>query len=130
MVQLRDRQALLEAQMIDCHERQEIAAHPVEDDKAHRFNPPPTKPAKRSGLRKVLSLLPLLAAALPGAAIGAEAGDRCRAPETLAFAARPVLARSAEAVGEGTLRILAIGSSSTAGLGATSPAMTYPSQLE
>jgi lysophospholipase L1-like esterase len=116
--------------MIDCHEDQEIATHPVQDDKAHRFIPRAAKLDIRWCLRKVLWILPVLAAALPRATIGAEAADRCQAPETLVFADRPLLPRTAEALSRGVLAVLAIGSSSTAGVGASSPAMSYPSQLE
>ncbi|MGQ0664599.1 MAG: SGNH/GDSL hydrolase family protein [Pseudomonadota bacterium] len=75
-------------------------------------------------------------AAVLAAALAADSGateakvEDCTAPESaLAFGAR--LDRLNEALAEGRLvHILAIGSSSTAGFGASSRRQTYPSQLE
>ena len=72
------------------------------------------------------------AAALVFAACAAIAGgpDGCAAPPAL-IALGPTLGHAADRVAEtGRLNIVALGSSSTEGAGASAPAMSYPSRLE
>jgi acyl-CoA thioesterase I len=71
------------------------------------------------------------AALLPCAALAADAGpELCAAPAGWA-AIIPPLERVAARINEGgPLNIVAVGSSSTSGIGATALAMTYPSRLE
>ena len=78
-------------------------------------------------LRALAALLPLLLAGAPGAA-AAEATP-CEAPTALLRLAAP-LPRTAERLRRGeALTIVAIGSSSTAGVGASAPERSYPSRL-
>jgi acyl-CoA thioesterase-1 len=59
----------------------------------------------------------------------ARAADPCAAPASV-WGPLPVLAQSAHAITMAhRLEVVALGSSSTAGTGASSPAMTYPAQL-
>ena len=61
---------------------------------------------------------------------GGAAGQRCQAPAALTRLDHPLL-RTARRLASGKpLVVVAIGSSSTAGAGATSPASSYPSRLE
>lgn len=86
----------------------------------------------RPGALPAIGIAMLLAVGRPVAAGGPIilGVPDCAAPPALqAIAAR--LDRSAARIEEGkSLTILAIGSSSTRGNGATSPAMSYPSRLE
>jgi acyl-CoA thioesterase I len=75
------------------------------------------------------TVAPLTVPALATAAPGEPAGIACRAPAGLARLERP-LQRTARRLAAGQpLVIVAIGSSSTAGAGASSPAASYPSRL-
>lgn len=66
----------------------------------------------------------------PGAAEADAVLPSCSAPSSLARLDHAI-ARTARGLAQGReLRIVAFGSSSTAGTGATSPAKSYPSQLE
>ncbi len=68
--------------------------------------------------------------ALPGAARADEAQRACDAPLSIVRLAHP-LAHVAHKLTTGeAITIVAIGSSSTAGAGASSPAMNYPSRLQ
>jgi acyl-CoA thioesterase I len=80
--------------------------------------------------RKVLSTMLVIAAALaPLSALAQEAPPLCRAPNELVRLTHP-LAQTAKRLATGDpLTIVAIGSSSTAGAGASSPAANYPSRL-
>jgi acyl-CoA thioesterase-1 len=83
-------------------------------------------------LKKALAVLALTALAAPLAAQPQPdvLTPPCRAPEIdIAFPA-PLARVAAVLQQKTTLRILAIGSSSTAGVGASSPRTTYPAQLE
>jgi len=61
---------------------------------------------------------------------GAETAPACAAPDTLARLDRAI-SHTAARIAEGrSLKIVALGSSSTAGVGASSPANSYPSRLE
>jgi lysophospholipase L1-like esterase len=57
------------------------------------------------------------------------AGQSCGAPDELALLARPMPHVAARLAAGGTLTIVALGSSSTSGTGATRPAYNYPSRL-
>ena len=75
-----------------------------------------------------------LAAAIPlgGGALAAENGgaSACAAPPTLTRI-EPALARAAARIDQAkALTIVAVGSSSTQGVGATDPSLNYPSRLE
>jgi acyl-CoA thioesterase I len=70
-------------------------------------------------------LLSVMAASGPAAA-----EDRCAVPKSLIEAERALPHVSAAPLGTGTLRVVALGSSSTEGIGATSPRDTYPSRLQ
>ncbi len=61
---------------------------------------------------------------------GAEAAQRCRAPRELVHFKAPLLRLARVIRTESTIRIAALGSSSTAGTGASSPKACYPSQLQ
>lgn len=80
----------------------------------------------RAGGPLVTALLATLGGGMPAAAAGAD----CRAPAAL-MTVGPILDHAAVRIehGEG-LTILAIGSSSTLGVGASSPAASYPSRLQ
>ena len=66
----------------------------------------------------------------PGSAQQAAAAPACEAPADLTALGKP-LTRTAQAIAAGRpLVIVAVGSSSTAGAGASSTAATYPSRLE
>jgi acyl-CoA thioesterase I len=56
-------------------------------------------------------------------------GDRCGVTDDLALAARPLPHVAARLAEGGTLTIVALGSSSTSGTGASKPENTYPSRL-
>ncbi len=94
----------------------------------------PAQPAPASfgrGALAALILLGVAAVALPPFASGATAAgtDRCTAPEALTALAAP-LPHTAERLAEGkTLTIVALGSSSTYGTGASKPENSYPSRL-
>lgn len=60
----------------------------------------------------------------------AEAGHRCRAPRELVHFKAPLLRMARVMNTEKVIRIAALGSSSTAGTGASSPKACYPSQLQ
>ncbi|HVC54857.1 MAG TPA: SGNH/GDSL hydrolase family protein [Stellaceae bacterium] len=95
----------------------------------------------RRPLRRLMCCCPLgnaLAAALvvavAGAAAAAEPGSvartACAAPPTLVAIGRP-LAHSAARLARGDgLTIVAVGSSSTQGIGSTAPNLSYPSRLQ
>lgn len=75
-------------------------------------------------LRRLIALAAVALVAAP--AVASAASERC----AVAATAHPPLPRVARLVTEGQpLRIVAIGSSSTEGTGATSPDRTYPAQL-
>ena len=57
------------------------------------------------------------------------AGDRCGIPEDIAPLARPMPHVAARIAAGGTLTIVALGSSSTSGTGASGPGSSYPSRL-
>jgi acyl-CoA thioesterase I len=68
-------------------------------------------------------------AAVPPAAAALPASVACTAPAEFAHLDRPLVHTMARLVSGALLTIVAIGSSSTAGAGASSPAATYPSRL-
>jgi acyl-CoA thioesterase-1 len=71
-----------------------------------------------------------VAGLLGASAAGAQTQPSCSAPDSLMRLDRAI-AHTAARVAEGrSLKIVALGSSSTAGVGATSPANSYPSRLE
>jgi acyl-CoA thioesterase-1 len=80
--------------------------------------------------REVLfTMLVFVAAALMPASARAQSAPICKAPNELVRLTHP-LARTAKRLASGDpLSIVAIGSSSTAGAGASSPAANYPSRL-
>jgi lysophospholipase L1-like esterase len=80
-----------------------------------------------TGVPPTVTAKPLTASTLP--APGAASALACTAPAELAHFEQP-LAHTMRRLAEGQpLTIVAIGSSSTAGAGASSPAATYPSRL-
>lgn len=90
-----------------------------------------TTPRKR---RSVLGIV-MAAFAVVSAVAGlgpsdAEAGQRCRAPRELVHFKAPLLRLARVIRTDSTIRIAALGSSSTAGTGASSPKACYPSQLQ
>lgn len=90
-------------------------------------------------MTRLLSLVAAVVAVLASTAAGAEerlatdmpaARTGCPAPQNL-LAIRPMLARvAARLETSAKLTIVAVGSSSTEGIGASNPALTYPSRLE
>jgi len=74
-----------------------------------------------------------LAAAVPFASVHAEdaaAAPNCTAPSELTRLDYTLKRTSQKVAGSQPIKIVAIGSSSTAGAGASSPAMNYPSRLQ
>jgi acyl-CoA thioesterase I len=72
----------------------------------------------------------VLAGLFGASAAGAQTEGACSAPDTL-MRLDHAIAHTAARVAEGrSLKIVALGSSSTVGVGATSPANSYPSRLE
>jgi lysophospholipase L1-like esterase len=79
--------------------------------------------------RTLLTATSLFCIVLPSLA-GADSSPQCVAPPEITRLDIP-LRRTAEQLGKGhPLTIVALGSSSTAGAGASSPAMSYPARLE
>jgi acyl-CoA thioesterase I len=76
----------------------------------------PAQPAKPAGLQ-------------PGTASITAAPETCRAPSRLSHLEHPLLHTARRLAGGEPLVIVAIGSSSTAGAGASSPAASYPNRL-
>jgi acyl-CoA thioesterase I len=75
-------------------------------------------------------ILATLAASLAAGGVpSTQAGDRCDTPGTAVVPILPPIEMS-RLLSEQDLRIVSLGSSSTQGVGATSPARTYPAQLE
>lgn len=72
----------------------------------------------------------LAVAALGLSATTADAGWRCRAPRELVHFKAPLLHLARVMKTDKTIRIAALGSSSTQGVGASSPKACYPSQLQ
>jgi len=71
-----------------------------------------------------------IALAAGGAAAGAATPSKCAAPAALTMIG-PTLAHAASRIEDGApLTIVAVGSSSTQGAGASAPALNYPSRLE
>ncbi len=70
------------------------------------------------------------AAAALASARADNATPACQAPADIVRLAHPLARVAQHVAGSQPLKIVAIGSSSTAGAGASSPAMTYPSRLE
>lgn len=68
--------------------------------------------------------------ALGSMASAAEAGQRCRAPRELVHFKAPLLRMARVMKTEKVIRIAALGSSSTEGIGASSKKACYPSQLQ
>lgn len=77
-----------------------------------------------------MAALAALSAVVGLGASDAEAGQRCRAPRELVHFKAPLLRLGRVIRTESTIRIAALGSSSTAGTGASSPKACYPSQLQ
>jgi lysophospholipase L1-like esterase len=71
-----------------------------------------------------------LAAAALACAVSAAADDRCAAPAALTRLDGPLPVTAARIAADRPLTIVAIGSSSTAGAGASAPQFSYPSRLE
>lgn len=86
--------------------------------------------SRLSTLAPALALMFGAAAALLGDAGAEAASDGCPTPSAL-LAIRPALTHvAARLAGGEKLTIVAVGSSSTEGVGASAPAATYPSRLE
>lgn len=82
-------------------------------------------------IRLALRAAVVAAALLPCAALAAEPDPGlCAAPAGWAAIIPPLERVAARINGGGPLNIVAVGSSSTSGIGATGPSMTYPSRLE
>jgi acyl-CoA thioesterase I len=75
------------------------------------------------------AVLALAAAAAPVSGRAADAPPGCAAPSALTRIALPLRHAAARIMRRGALLIVAIGSSSTAGAGASHPAFGYPSRL-
>jgi acyl-CoA thioesterase I len=92
----------------------------------------PRRPLRR-GTLAALSLVGFAAACsivlTPAGHRASASGDRCVVAEDDAALARPLPHVAARLAGGGGLTIVALGSSSTAGTGATRPDRTYPSRL-
>ncbi len=96
------------------------------------------RPSPRSRLRVTAAAVTGLAGALGLSAVtGADAAENqeapaatCSAPPELLRLTRPLPHFTRKIVEGGAIRIVALGSSSTFGLGASSPAGSYPARLE
>lgn len=77
--------------------------------------------------RRILALLPAIALL---AATPARAEDRCVAPAALQQIDAPLTRTAGRIAARSPLTIVAIGSSSTAGAGASAPEFSYPARLE
>ena len=89
--------------------------------------------APRIALARLFSaLVPVLAAsvALLGSLVPAAADILCKAPRDMVRLDVPLIAAQKVMAREHDIRIVALGSSSTEGTGASSPKMCYPAQLE
>jgi acyl-CoA thioesterase-1 len=82
----------------------------------------------RSGLLSTLALL-VAGAFVPAVAAAQEAPPACTAPQELTRLTQPLAHTAKRLAGLDQLTVVAIGSSSTAGAGASSPAASYPSRL-
>jgi lysophospholipase L1-like esterase len=84
----------------------------------------------RAGFFTTMAVAMLIPGLLGSTPAGAESAPACSAPNSLMRLDRAV-AHTAARLAEGrSLKIIALGSSSTFGVGATSPANSYPSRLE
>ena len=82
-------------------------------------------------MRTLIAFIFLLAAALPaGAQDAISATPRCNAPAETLKLAQPLTRVANRLARRQPVTIVAIGSSSTAGVGASAPETTYPSRLE
>src|ERR1700722_7056475 len=87
-------------------------------------------PARRPVIaRQAVRAAALAAALLPGAALAAEP-QLCAAPPGWTAIMAPLHRLAARIREGGPLDIVGVGSSSTSGIGAGSPAVTYPSRLQ
>jgi len=77
-----------------------------------------------------IALRAATAAVIALAPLAAPAADLCAGPPSLASILLPLEHSAARIDAGGALKIVAVGSSSTAGTGASSPDRTYPSRLE
>lgn len=83
----------------------------------------------KAGLFSTMAVA-VLAGLLGASPVRAETDQACSAPDTLMQLDRAI-SHTAARISEGrTLKVVALGSSSTVGIGATSPANSYPSRLE
>jgi lysophospholipase L1-like esterase len=86
----------------------------------------------RTAISRILlgATLALSTSAFSAASAAENAADPCQAPNATVASAGPLPRLERQLEGKQTVRVLAIGSSSTAGVGASSLKASYPAQLE